>query len=147
MATASRGWGSKFRKVSGTNQTNLAQILDITGPGFEVDDIDTSNMDSANRAREFIAGMIDGGEVTFDVVYAKAQMTILKGLVGGNTTTTNNDSFELELSDRTATNGTGSVFAFAGYVSGLEPQAPFEDKVTASVTVKVSGEVTFTAST
>jgi len=146
VSTSSRGHGTKFRKVSGTNSTLIAQIRDITGPEMAVDDIDISNTDSTNRAREFIAGMVDGGDVSFDIVYAKAQMTFIKGLIGGNTTTSNNDSFEIELSDRTSTSGTGSIFAFGGYGAGLGVEAPFEDKVTANFRCKVSGEITFTAS-
>lgn len=143
-STATRGHGTKFRKVSGTNQTAIAQIRDLSGPSSEVDDIDISNTDSANRRREFIAGMVDEGEVSFDLVYQKGQHNTLKGLIGGNTTTSNNDSFEVEFSDRTNTSGTGSVFAFAGYGGGLGAEAPFEDKVTSTFRCKISGEVTFT---
>lgn len=140
--TAVRGYGTKFRKVSGTNQTAVSQIRDLEGPGAEADDIDISNTQSTNRRREFIAGMVDEGEITFDMVFTKAQYNTLKGYVGPET----NDSFEIEFSDRTATNGTGSILALGGYVKALGPSMPFEDKVTADCTVKVSGETTFTPS-
>jgi predicted secreted protein len=145
-STATRGYATKLRKVSGTNSTVLAQIRDITGPGSEADDIDVSNTDSTNRRREFIAGMVDEGEVEFDLVYVKAQASVLKALVGGPTGTSVTDSFEIELSDRTNTSGTGSVIAFGGYVKALGFEAPFEDKVTNTATIKLSGEVTFTPS-
>lgn len=140
-STGVRGYGSKFRKVSGTNQTAIAQIRDID-QSTSVDDIDISNTDSTNRRREFLAGFVDEGEVSFDMVFTKAQYNALKGMVGP----ASNDSFELEFGDRTATNGTGSILAMTGYVKELGAALPFEDKVTADVSVKVSGETTFTAS-
>lgn len=139
-STGVRGYGTKFRKVSGTSQTAVAQIRDLE-QSVTGDDIDISNTDSTNRRREFIAGFVDEGEVSFDMVFTKAMYNTIKGWVSPTT----NESFEIEFGDRTATNGTGSILAMSGYVKELGASMPFEDKVTADVTVKVSGETTFTA--
>ena len=139
-STASRGHGTKLRKVSGTNSTLVAQIIDISTEA-EVDDIDVSNMDSTNRRREFLPGMVDEGEVSLTLVYAKGQASTLKGLVGADAA-----SFEIELTDRTNTSGTGSVLAFTGYGKGLGFETSYEDKVQNTFTLKISGETTFTPS-
>lgn len=141
-STATRGYGTKLRKVSGTNSTLIAQIRDISGPEAEADDIETSNMDSTSRRKEFIAGFVDEGEPTFDLVYAKATMTSLRTLLAPDA----NESFEIELPDRTNTSGIGSIIAFTGYVKKVGVESPHKDLVTCPVSLKVSGPITFTPS-
>lgn len=143
-STATRGYGTIFRKVSGTNSTTIAQIRDLEGPEGEADDIDISNMDSANLTREFIKGFIDEGEVGFDAVYTKAQYAAARTMLID--TSTNNPIFEIELPDRTSTSGTGSVIAFPGYMKRVGLASPFEGKIASDMGVKVAGAVTFTPS-
>ena len=45
------------------NGTALAELTNITGPSMKVDTIDVTNFGSPNSFREFIVGLIDGGEV------------------------------------------------------------------------------------
>ena len=49
--------------------TNILNIISITGPNQTRDSIDISTMDSSAKFREFIPGLLDAGELTFDVNY------------------------------------------------------------------------------
>lgn len=141
-STATRGYGTKFAKVSGTNQTLIAQMRDVSGPSLDVDAIETSNTDSAGRTAEFIPGFINGGEVSFDLVYAKAQATAIKADIDAGTVA----RYQVELPDRTNTSGVGSTFAFDGFPTKMGSEAPYKDVVTSAVTYKVAGAITYTAS-
>ena len=63
--------------------TKIAEVSSINGPSFSMDTVDATNMDSTNRWREFIAGLKDGGEVSFDVNWdpAAATHSITTGLL------------------------------------------------------------------
>ena len=47
----------------------VAQITNISGPGISTDAIDVTTHQSASAHREFLAGLVDGGEVTFEMVF------------------------------------------------------------------------------
>jgi hypothetical protein len=49
--------------------TELAQVKDISGPSMSRDTIDVTNHQSPSGFAEFLAGLADGGEVTFTIEY------------------------------------------------------------------------------
>jgi len=134
---AIRGHGTKLYLVSGTDTTAVADMRDIEGPEESVDDIDVSNTDSPNRRREFLPGMVDGGEASGDFLFAASTYGDMKTLVGVT------QAFRIQFADHTVATS-GSKLDWVGYIKNLGPSAPYEDAVTASLTLKVSGEITFT---
>jgi predicted secreted protein len=120
-----------------TNLTTIAQVRDISGPGISRDAPESTARDSTNKWREFIKGFKDGGEVTFDIVFDPDLGThddatgILADLNDDDTIA----SWQLTWPDDTPT-----TWTFNGIVTGFEPTAPYKDTLTASVTIKVSGE-------
>lgn len=46
---------------------------------------------------------------------------------------------------KAAADSTAANWAFTGHCTNYSPAAPFDDKMTGSLTVKVSGKITFTA--
>ncbi len=60
--------------LSGATTGAVGSMLNITGPSETVDDIDVTSMDSTGSRREFISGLIDSGELTFDLVYVKTRL-------------------------------------------------------------------------
>lgn len=48
------------------NSNSIAEVVSISGPGEGVDALDVTNHDSSDEFREFIAGLRDGGEVSFE---------------------------------------------------------------------------------
>lgn len=57
------------------NTTDVAEVISITGPGESTDSLDVSNMDSDNEFKEFIAGLHDGGEVSFEANFKSSDST------------------------------------------------------------------------
>ena len=110
----------------GTSVTNLTNI---GGPSMSADTIDVTDHSSANRYREFVQGLRDGGEVSVEgnFVYAQAVKVY--------------DAFESN-SVQTGTIITfpnGNTITFDCVVTSFEPSAPHDDKISYSATLKVTG--------
>jgi predicted secreted protein len=62
MTSAISAFGAKVN----WNSHDIAEVISISGPGESVDSLDVTSHDSANEFKEFIAGLRDGGEVSFE---------------------------------------------------------------------------------
>ena len=111
----------------------LAEITNITPPNFETDDVDVTHMQSPNRTREFIAGLTDPGEASFEMNWVPGSATdmLLLDLKTAGTVV----NWKIVWPNAT-------YWEFTGYVKGFEPTAETEDKLTATITIRVSGSVT-----
>lgn len=134
-------YGSKFQIGNGGSPetfADVAEIIDITPPNMERDDIDVTNQQSTDGWKEFLPGWRDGGEVSFDCNWLPNDSTQdeISGLVKSFNTDTR-QNFRVVLPGSVAT------LAFSGFVKGVEPDLPLEEQGQISFTVKVSGKVTF----
>lgn len=146
MTDAYIGQGTLLQRGDGGGTeifTTIAEVLSIAGPSLSRDVIDVTTMDSPGEWREFIAGLKDGGEITFDVIYDPVDPTIEPGagllsefaLASGSAAT----NYQLVFPDPGAT-----TWTFPAILTGFETNEVIDDKVTASVTLKISGEPTLT---
>lgn len=140
---AAIGYGSLFAietENSPLEFANLAEVFNITPPSMTVDQIDVSHMQSPDRRREFIGGLIDPGECSFQMNY----------IPGSTSDGRLNDLLDLPIGASRRrqcliTYPNGVTHQFAGELTGYEIDNPTEDKMTATVTFKVSGPVTRSA--
>jgi len=120
----------------------IANITSLSGPSMSRDTIDVTAHDSPNKYMEFVASLIDGGEVTCDINWDPAD----ESLDSANTTTTlMGDLEDTEPINYAIAFPDGSKFAAALLITGFEFEANFDDKLSASLSFKVSGLPTFTA--
>jgi hypothetical protein len=137
---AQLGYGSVFQiqtENSPDTYVALAELTNITPPSFTYDQIDVTHMESPNRLREFISGLGDAGECSFD-------MNFIPG------STSDDRLFELmnlpvgTLRRRNCRISfpNGTTWSFSGELVGYEPTIPVDDKMSATTTFKVSGAVT-----
>ena len=123
-----------------TTVTTIGNITNISGANQTRDSIDKSTMDSTNKCREFIPGMLDAGEITADLNYdgaAAGEANLL------NTAKTNAAQYwRITFNDHT-TASSRSYWQSAGFITALGHAIPYEDKVTQSVTIKCTGAPTF----
>lgn len=123
-----------------TGETAVAQVLSISGPSISRETIDTTDADATNDWRTFIASYIDGGEVTIEINYDPDNATheyAAAGILYDFYAATAH-GWTLTFSDATPT-----TWTFSGLVTGFEPSMSHDGVLTASVTIKVMGEVTF----
>lgn len=121
--------------LEGFSTGTIVKIREIGVDGMEVDDIEVSDMKSTNRWKEFIAGMMDAGEISLDLLYEKANHDAVQSALGGS-----NELWTIEFPD-------GSTFACNGYLKGVGIAAPHDDGITQEATLKLSGAPEFVPST
>lgn len=130
------GYGTLLKRGDGAEPevfTAIANATNITAPGLARNTIDVSAHDSPNKYMEFVGGMIDPGEVSIDVNYDP----------------TSHDMLVADLEDEDPRNyqlvfpdTAGTTWSFAAVLTGFEATAPYDDKLTATLTYKVSGKPT-----
>ena len=143
MASAATiGYGSKLRRGDGAtpeNFTDIAEVFSIEPPSQESDDVEVTNLDSPNRMKEYIAGMGEPGEVSFEMNFLPTHATqdattgLIEARVSGDV-----GNWQIEFSDAASTTAT-----FSGYVKAFQPALAVSDRLTASCTIKVTGPVTW----
>lgn len=116
---------------------DLGEIYDITPPSATVDQVDVTHMQSPDRRREFIDGLIDGGEVSFEMNY-------IPGSTADDTLNAILDTAVGQVRTRSIRiiYPNSIVHTFDGNLMSYEPTVPTDDKMTASVTFRVTGVVT-----
>ena len=139
MSTGIHGHGTTLAY----HGTTVGNIISIGGPDQSRDPIDISTMGSTDKWREFIPGMADAGELTFECNFDGTTVssmlnTQLDATYTRTTATTNNVVVTFSDTD-TAT------FTCDGFITALGHAIPFDDKVTQSVTIKLDGSPTFAA--
>jgi predicted secreted protein len=146
MATkATSTAGVKLQRGDGATPTEafvtIAEVFNISGPNETAELIDVTSFDSP--AKEFIAGLRDGGEVSFE--YNLVGEDTSQGGLRTDFTAGTKRNFKIDLDDATATLVVPSKYTFAAVVTALGNTFAANDKVTGSCTLKVSGAVSFTA--
>ena len=133
MSNAIAGVGTKFRRWDGANWVDLAEVNSIIGPGKSRDTFDVTSLDSTGGYREFKGGFRDGGTVSLPMNFTRETYDLM------NTDFESDDlqNYEIFLPDDESTS-----FEFEGFVTELGLGIPVDDKVTADVSIKISGAVT-----
>ena len=132
MSNAIAGVGTKFRRWNGSNWVDLAEINSITGPGKSRDTIDVTSLDSIGGYREFIGGFRDGGTVSLPMNFTRSTYELMN---------TDFESADLQNYEILLPDVEGTSFEFEGLVTELGLAIPTDDKITADVTIKVSGQI------
>lgn len=135
-------YGSKLAiQINQTGSyTDVAHVGDLSGPSISAETIDVTTHDSPDAFAEFVAGLLDGGEVSTDLVFDPG--------AGGHGSLYNAvadrqlHNFYLKLPGWVSTSG-GGYFAFAGLLTAFNVTAPVKDKLGAAITIKVSGKPVF----
>jgi hypothetical protein len=110
----------------------VGNITTLSGPSMTAATIDVTDHDST--AMEYAAGMVDGGEVSFDINFRSTagQQAVRDDLGEGPA------AYVIEFPG-------GISAAFSALVTAFGPAAGgVNDKLSASVTLKVTGVVTWT---
>ena len=127
--------------IAGTYRT-VANISAIKGPGLAVDTVDITSHDSTGGWEEVIATVLRSGEITLDIVYDPSAVTIkyvnwLLGKMAAKTL----EGFKILFNDETV-EANRSTWLFNAYITGFEPDMPFDGALTASMKLKISGQPT-----
>jgi predicted secreted protein len=129
------GLGAQFWLDSASDVlTQLSEIISVALPNSQVEDVEATHMASANRRREYVAGLIDDGEGTIEMNYVPGSATdvlIVAALADGET---RDYKVVLPVADGSTWEVTGDCI-----VKGYERNAPIDDRMTATLTVRFTG--------
>lgn len=120
-----------------TTFTRLAEVKSVSGPNQTADTIEVTNLDSTSGYREFIASFKDGGEVALDMNFTVATYTITQGDFNAGIAL----NYKIIIPDATGT--PIKQLSFAGIQTGQSWNASTDDAISADITIKVTGPVTF----
>jgi len=122
-----------------TGTSIIGNIVTLSRSGGGRDAIDKSTAESTGKAREFIPGMIDPGEISATVNLDTSSGGVANSLETAYASGTT-AAIQIVLPLTSAT----SSFLCLGFVQNLGNEVPFDDKMTQSVTFKLTGVPTFT---
>lgn len=112
----------------------VAEVINVTPGEATADRIDATHMQSPGRRREYISGLIDNGEASFEINWIPGSPTdeLIRGLLASGAVVQHRITFN---NDVTVT--------FDAAVTGFSKAIPIDDRMTATVTVAVSGDETW----
>ncbi|MDP2365069.1 MAG: phage tail tube protein [Ignavibacteria bacterium] len=136
MAEGIAGFGTKLT----WNTVNLAEVTNISGPSQTMDTIDVSSHDSPSQYKEFVAGFRDGGDLSLEGNFIKGDTT---GQVAMHT------DFQAGTKRNWIVKMPGWAagkpqMAGEGLITAFSISYPYEDKISFSATIKVTGKPTLT---
>lgn len=135
------GYGSRlaceFTPGSGI-YTDIAEVTNVPWPNEVADDIEATNQDSPGRRKEFVAGMIDPGEMSAESNWLPGDPThdpttgILALKASGQTVNWRITSPDTEITCHVD-----------GYVKSVAPATPVNEIMKLPFTIKLTGEPVF----
>jgi predicted secreted protein len=135
MTSGISGFGSNLN----WDTVDIAELTNISGPSQSADTIDLTSHDSSDAYREFVAGLRDGGEISFEgnliTTDSTGQIAMHTDFQAGST----------KAWSITFPSSLGSM-AGNGIVTAFELSYPAEGKISISGTIKVTGKPTLTIS-
>jgi hypothetical protein len=139
MSSAIKTQGTLFQRQDPTlspvtTYATIGEVTGFTGPGGEATEIDVTHLGST--AKEFLMGLKDEGTVTLDMNYIVSD-TQQQGLQTDRTNQTLRN-FRIAVP-----NSPIDYITFAAYVQGFSISAAPDSKYEGSVTLRVSGAVTW----
>lgn len=141
MTEAQKGHGTILAKgdsLSPETFETIAEVLDIDGIKLGLEALDATSHDSPGGWMERIGGLLDGGELSFSInlIADNATHDELTGL-HSELVARSKKNYQLTLQGSSGT----KVMTFAALVTAYEVKAPVEGKLTADVTLTISGAV------
>lgn len=135
VSTAFSSWSTVIQyevTPGGGSFTDVAELKDITPPDFAVEDLEVTHQTSSDGYKEYIPGLVEGGEVTFDVnwVPGNATQQAVMAKIGGA-------AINWRIVYPTAVD---YRWAFKAYVKGVNSKAPLSGAAEGSLTLKVTGK-------
>jgi hypothetical protein len=141
MTEARIGWGGELHVSTDNTEANLVELAEVREVGFpqdEADEHEVTHLKSPGRRKEFIQGLIDGGEFTATMNYDPGSATDL--LLTGAKDTGTIRKIKIVIPDNSGTGTADWNFVTSAFVKryapeNMEANAP----ITATVTFRVSG--------
>lgn len=132
------GFGTQFQMSISSVFTTITATVEQQPPQLSRTAIDTTDFQSSGQWKAKLRGMKDGGQATLKINYKPTDVTHQALKTAFNRDPNDDpDDFKIIFND-----GSSSEWTFSGIVTAFNPETPQDDKVSASITIDVSGSVT-----
>lgn len=121
--------------------TSVAEVTSVGLPSTSKDAVDTTHTESPDRARTYIGGLIDAGEIPLEVRFLPTDSTqsASAGLLYKLWNTHTPSNFQINIDP----DGVDVDWTISAIVTNFDGSAPMDDLINASFTLKVSGKPTY----
>lgn len=129
MTLATAGYGT----ILEWNAQPIAEVTNISGPTLSIDTIDATHYTSPQEFKEFIAGFGDGGEISMECNLipsdALGQIALITDAYAKTVRAVTIDVGDPVMVD----------WSFDGLITKLDFAQPMDNKLSFSITIKISG--------
>lgn len=134
MSDAMIGYDTLYEVYSDDAFVAVAEVYNVTPGEATADRIDVTHYKSPGRRREYISGLIDSGEATFEMNFVPGSDSdeLIRDLMASGAVVQHRITFP-----------NGARVTYDASVIGYARSAPVDDRMTATVTVAVSGDETW----
>jgi hypothetical protein len=143
MTEARIGWGGELHVSTDNTEANLVELVEVVECGFpsdEVDEVEATHLKSPGRRKEYIAGLIDGGEFTATMNYVPGSATDLlltAAKVAGTTR-----CIRIVIPDDSGTGAADWNMVTHAFIKKYAPDSmTTAGKITSTVTFRVTGDL------
>jgi len=142
---AHTGMGALLQRGDGESPevfTTVLGIKSINGPSIKRDTHDTTDMASTGGFREFIGGLVDGGEVGFEANFLPRDVTQNQepnGMMAEFDYTSCNSRRNWRITLPVCAGDSDGYWEFGAILTGMDIQMPMDDLMSFSGTLKISG--------
>jgi len=134
-----------FGTLLNWDSVDLAELTSISGPSQSMDTIDVTNHDSDDSFREYLAGILNGGEISIEGNFLTTDTTGQVAMVT-DFQARSKKAWKIKFPAWVSSSHEYPEIDGYGYVTALDISFPFEDKVSFSATIKVTGKPALTVS-
>lgn len=135
MSDAVAGFGTIFTWDS----VDIAELTNISGPGESMDTIEVTHHESSDAYKEYIAGLLDGGDISIE---GNLIVTDSTGQVAMHTDFQAREAKDWIIKFPSWSAGTPQ-FSGSGLVTAFNFTFPHDDKIGFTATIKVTGKPTY----
>lgn len=121
--------------VGGEDYLPIANLTTLSGPGISREAIEVTAHNSPDQWDEYVPGIKRSGEVSCDANWDPAEHD---GILEGDFSVRTARGYRIVWPDPLET-----TWTFKAFLTGYEPDAPHDDKLSASLTFKLTGVPTF----
>lgn len=137
------GWGGKVYLSTDNTEGNLTLLGEVKTTGFpqdETDEIEVTHLNSPDRYKEFIQGLIDAGEFNLTLNYVPGSATDILLTAAKGTGTVR--KARIVVPDDSGTGAADWNFTFPAFVKKYAPdEMQPNEAITATVTIRIAGVV------
>lgn len=142
MTDARIGWGGRLYVSTDNTEANLTEITEVRECGFpqdETEESDATHLRSPGRRREFVSGLIDGGEFTATLNYVPGSASDLLLTTAKEVGTTR--KIRIVIPDESGTGTADWNIVTSAFVKRYAPDNMTPGEViTATATFRVTGD-------